>query len=68
MGKAKIISICFLLLLSIFFTGEKLNAQNSTSLREEVVPVSPKKWERPSPEGSFADDMRYMLRDRKSVV
>lgn len=62
MKNTKIISICFLLLLSIFFTGEKLNAQNSTSLREEVVPVSPKKWERPSPEGSFADDMRYMLR------
>ena len=44
-----------------FYQGKAV-AENSQPLRKLVVPVSLDKWKCPAPEGTFADEMRYMLR------
>lgn len=62
MKNIKAIGFCSLLVFCLFFSVEKINAQETISIREQVVPISPEKWERSSPKNSFADDMRYMLR------
>lgn len=46
----------------LFLYQEKVAAENSLSLREQVIPVPSEKWNRPSPQGTFSDDVRYMLR------
>ena len=50
------------LVCGLFFFQGKVAAENSLSLREQVVPVPSEKWNRPFPQGTFSDDVRYMLR------
>ena len=51
-----------ILVCGLFFYQGKVAAENNLSLREQVVPVPSEKWNRPSPQGTFSDDVRYMLR------
>lgn len=39
-----------------------MSAEDQGVLRNQVVPIAPEMWNRPVPEGVFADEMRYMLR------
>ena len=50
------------LVCGLFFYQGKAVAENSQPLRKLVVPVSLDKWKCPALEGTFADEMRYMLR------
>ncbi len=50
------------LICGVFFYQGKTAAENGLSLQEQVVPVSLEIWNRPSPQGTFPEEMRYMLR------
>lgn len=46
----------------LMYFVSKSFAQNTTLLSGQVVPIASEMWNRPSPQGDFADEMRYMLR------
>lgn len=58
----KYICCCFVLVYCLLLCPATVTAGDTTSLRELVVPISPDKWKRPAPKGTFSDEMRYMLR------
>lgn len=64
----KYISILFIFLFGLFGCLEKTIAENKGSLPDLVIPISSKMWNRPSPQGKFPEDMRYMLRQNNKYT
>lgn len=58
----KSINCLLILFCCLIFPLEWIAAKDEGGLRNQVVSISPAVWNRPSPEGSFVEEMRYMLR------